>query len=121
MNMRMLVTIFLLLSLNSICNAQTKTIDSLKQLLQTERQDTSRIRLLKLLARSYLYSKPGTSLLLCLQGLSLSQHAKFTMGEAFCLEGMADAFDILGNYPESLENYLMSLKIYNHENIFKFS
>ena len=116
MNMRMLVTIFLLLSLNSICNAQTKTIDSLKQLLQTERQDTSRIRLLKLLARSYLYSKPDTSLLLCLQGLSLSQHAKFTMGEAFCLEGMADAFDILGNYPESLENYLMSLKIYESIN-----
>jgi signal transduction histidine kinase len=112
MNMRTLVTIFLLLSLHAICNAQTKTIDSLKQLLQTEKQDTSRIRLLKRLSRSYLYSKPDTSLLLCLQGLSLSQDAKFTMGEAFCLEGMADAFDILGNYPESLENYLMSLKIY---------
>src|SRR5205809_5389244 len=110
--MRMIVIIFLLLSVHAFCNAQTNTIDSLKQLLQTEKQDTSRVRLLTRLARSYLYSKPDTSLLLCVQGLSISQSAKFTTGEALCLEGMADAFDNLGNYPKSLENYLMCLRIY---------
>ena len=72
--------------------------------------------LLTRLARAYLYSKPDTSLLLCEQGLSLSQQAKFTKGEALCLEGVADAFDNLGNYPKSLENYLMCLKIYETAN-----
>ena len=114
--MRTFVRIFLLLLVHAFCNAQTNTIDSLKQLLQIEKQDTSRVMLLTRLARAYLYSKPDTSLLLCVQGLSLSQQAKFTKGEAFSLEGMADAFDNLGNYPKSLENYLMCLKIYETTN-----
>ncbi len=114
--MKTIVIIFLLLSVHAFCNAQTNTSDSLKQLLQTEKQDTSRVMLLTRLARTYLYSKPDTSLLLCVQGLSLSQQAKFTKGEAPCLEGMADAFDNLGNYPKSLENYLMCLKIYETAN-----
>src|SRR4051812_13637234 len=104
--MRIIVIIFLLLIVQAYCGAQTNTTDSLKQLLQTEKQDTSRVMLLTLLARAYLYSKPDTSLLLCVQGLSLSQQGKFKKGEAHCLEGMADAFENLGNYPKSLENYL---------------
>jgi hypothetical protein len=82
--MRTVVRIFLLLSIHAFCNAQITTSDSLKQLLQTEKRDTSRIILLKLLARTYLYSNPDTSLLLCVQGLSLSQQANFPKGEALC-------------------------------------
>ena len=114
--MKTIVRIFLLLSVPAFCNSQTNTIDSLKQLLQIEKQDTSRVMLLTRLARAYLYLKPDTSLLLCEQGLSLSQQAKFTKGEALCLEGVADAFENLGNYPKSLENYLMCLKIYETTN-----
>ena len=114
--MKTIARIFLLLLVHAFCNAQTNTIDSLKQLLQTEKQDTSRVILFTRLARAYLYSKPDTSLLMCEQGLSLSQRAKFTKGEALCLESMADAFDNLGNYPKSLEIYLMCLKIYETTN-----
>src|SRR5580765_5542288 len=114
--MKPIVGIFLLLSIHTFCNAQTNTSDSLKQLLQTEKRDTSRVMLLKNMARTFLYSNPDTSLLLCVQGLSLSQQAKFTKGEALCLEGIADAFDNLGNYPKALENYLMCLKIYEAAN-----
>ena len=41
-----------------------KAIDSLKQLLQTEKRDTTRVLLLNKLSTIYVYSKPDTALLL---------------------------------------------------------
>ena len=95
-------------------NAQNSETDSLKQLLQHEKIDTSRIILLGKLATVYLYSKPDTSMLLALQGLALAQKIKFDRGEAFCLRMISDAYDNLGNYPKSLDYCLQALKIYEN-------
>jgi tetratricopeptide (TPR) repeat protein len=110
------ITIFLIVSIPAFCNGQNKNIERLKQLLQTEKKDTTHVMLLTSLANSYLEKKPDTSLLLCVQGLLISQKAKYTEGEAMCLGGMADAFDNLGNYPKALENYLLCMKIYETNN-----
>src|SRR5258706_15830330 len=91
---------------------QQSRIDSMKKLLNNANNDTIRVLQLTSLARIYLYSRPDTTLLLCSQGLVISQQLKFTAGEARCLEGMADAYDNLGNYPNALENYFSTLRIY---------
>ncbi len=108
--MKKLIT-SLLLCISVITNAQTNKTDSLKQLLQNEKKDTNRVLTLVRLGRVYLDSKPDTSLLLGIQGLSLSQQIGFARSEAACLGAMADAYDNLGNYPKALENYFRALKI----------
>ncbi len=102
----------LLLCICLIADAQINKTDSLKQILQTGKKDTSRVNTLFRLARNYLYSKPDTTLLLNMEGLSLSRQINFQKGEVSCLEGIADANDNLGNYPAALENYFAALKIY---------
>ncbi len=96
-------------------NAQTNVIDSLKQLLQKEKQDTSRVLLLNQLAFYYFQSKPDTTLLLAQEGLLLARKAGFEKGEAESLNRIGDAYGSLSNYPKSLDYLLQGLKI--NENI----
>jgi C4-dicarboxylate-specific signal transduction histidine kinase len=100
----------LFLSIPVFPNAQTKSIDSLQQLLKTETKDTSRGMLLTNLAFAYIYSKPDTALLLAQQALSISKKAGFTKGEAQSLNQIGNVFITTGNYPKALEAFLQSLK-----------
>ena len=82
--------------------AQTNVADSLKQLLKTEKKDTSRAMLLTDLAYAYLNSKPDTTLLLAQQALSISKKEGYTKGEAESLNRMGNVFLTTGNYEEVL-------------------
>ncbi|MGN6398849.1 MAG: tetratricopeptide repeat-containing sensor histidine kinase [Flavisolibacter sp.] len=90
--------------------AQTHNIDSLQQLLKTEKKDTTRVMLLAGLADAYMYSKPDTSLVLAQQALSISKKKGYTKGEAESLTGIGHIFTNLGNYPKALEALLQALK-----------
>ncbi len=95
------------------CNlfAQNGTTDSLKQLLATSKEDTSRVLLLNNIARTYIYSKPDSAILLAVQALDLSQKIHFSKGEMLVLNVMGNVFVNTGNYPRALEVYLRGLKI----------
>lgn len=109
--MKIFIRLFLLLLIPALSNAQSKTIDSLQQLLKTETKDTSRARLLSHLSFAYMYSKPDTALLLAQQGLSLSKKEGYAKGESMSLNVIAGVFLATGNYPKALEAFLQSLKI----------
>jgi tetratricopeptide (TPR) repeat protein len=102
-------------------SAQTNLADSLKNVLESEVQDTSRVLLLAKLSRTYLYSKPDTAMLLCRQGLSLSRKLNYITGEIVSLNMMGSIFNVTGNYPKALELLLEALKkaeyINDQENI----
>ncbi len=108
--MRKLLKLFLLLAVPFFAGAQTRTIDSLKQALQMEKQDTSRVLLLNALSRAYMYSRPDTALVLAQQGLLLANKTGFARGEAQSLNGIAIVFLLTGNYPKALQLNLKALK-----------
>jgi len=113
--MRKLTLLLILLSCSfSSVFAQLKT-DSLRQLLATTIEDTTRVRLLGVMARNYLYSKPDTAMFLAEQGVKLSRKIHFQSGELFCLRITANVFANTGNYPKALELYLQALKIAEEE------
>lgn len=89
---------------------QTSAADSLKQLLQTERQDTSRVWLLNQLSRQYYYNYPDTALVLGQEALALAKATGFIKGEAMSLLRIGTVFSITGNYPKALEFHLETLK-----------
>ena len=109
--MKRILKIFLLLLLSPFCKAQTNAIDSLKKLLQIEKQDTGRVMQLCQLSKSYLYLKPDTALLLAQQSLSLSNKIGFAKGEAMSMNVIGIVFTNTGNYLKALQLHLKALKI----------
>src|SRR5262249_41386721 len=87
----------------------TRDIDSLKQLLQVEKADTNKIKLLFDLSLAYSRFRPDTGLLLAQQALSLAQETGFVKGEILSLRGMGIAFQRAGNYPKALMLFFESL------------
>ena len=107
------ILLLLLLLCGLITNAQfgIRAIDSLKQLLATEKEDTAQVMLMAQLSRAYSTSKPDTALLLAQQGLELSRKMHFKKGEFSCLRMTGNIFVNTGNYPKALEIYLQVLRI----------
>jgi len=106
--MVLFVAILLLQNLSVV--AQISTADSLKQLLQIERQDTSRVTLLNLLARQYYINYPDTALVFAREALALARNIGFIKGEAMSLLWIGNTFSVTGNYPKALEFNLEGLK-----------
>lgn len=103
---------FLLFNLAIVySNAQTGNPDSIRLQLQNDKNDTSRVLHLADLSFEYLESNPDTTMKLALEALSLSRKIGFLKGEAVSLNRVGNAYDILGNYPKSLEYFLKALQI----------
>jgi two-component system, NtrC family, sensor kinase len=112
MKIKSYLLLLLLLFETAFAIGQISKTDSLKQLLATEKQDTSRVNLLFNLAVAYQLSKPDTALVIAQQGLSLARQTNFKPGEGRCLLVTANIFTITGNYPQALEIQLQALKLF---------
>jgi signal transduction histidine kinase len=112
MKKNILFTLVILLC-SLITNAQLsdKAIDSLTQLLSTEKEDTARVMQMYLLSRAYSTSRPDTALLIAQRGLDLAQKIHFKKGEFSCLRTTGNIFTNTGNYPKALEIYLEVLRL----------
>jgi tetratricopeptide (TPR) repeat protein len=106
------ICLFPLLALlqTTAIQAQTNTIDSLKQLLLTKLPDSSRSLILSKLGGQYMISNPDTAMILSQQGLALARQINYINGEAIGLNQTASVFNITGNYPKALEFFLEALK-----------
>lgn len=109
--------ILLLTAFFCLTNSYAQTInnpklrDSLKILLQKEKRDTSRVRLLTELSYEYAGNKPDTAMILALEALGLSKRIGFVKGEALGLNRIGLAYSLLGNQPKALEARLQALKL----------
>ncbi len=90
--------------------AQKGSIDSLKQLLQGKKADTSRVQLLNQLAFAYLYNRPDTAFILSQQALILSKKNGYEKGEVESLRQMGTSLMFTSNYEKALELHLVVLK-----------
>jgi len=88
---------------------QTYNLDSLKQVLSSNLNDTNRIWALNNLGRNILNS--DTALTLAEQTIALSQRIRFTKGEAEAYSNIGAWFNQKGNYPKALEGYLKSIQL----------
>ncbi|HUS00497.1 MAG TPA: tetratricopeptide repeat protein [Chitinophagaceae bacterium] len=91
--------------------SQTGNRDSIKLLLQNDKEDTSRVLHLADLSYEYIESKPDTMMIMALQALELSRRIGFLKGEAVSLNRVANVYSVLGNYPKTMEILLQALQI----------
>lgn len=96
--------------------AQTREIDSLKQLLQKEKTDTGRVLLLNELGFRLFNGNPDTAMKLAIEGIEVSRKIKFEKGEARSLNMVGNVYYVLGDFSKALAKYLDVLKISEENN-----
>jgi len=116
-----LLSLLLIILQYSLCNAQTKKIDSLKVALSNSRDDTCKIQILNSLAWQLREVKVDTSIFLCDQAIRLSETLKSSTDAAFvkaAKNAMVVSYGSMGlcytfksDYAQSLAFYFKALKI----------
>jgi tetratricopeptide (TPR) repeat protein len=91
--------------------SQRRVIDSLKQLLNSAKQDSSRSLLLEQLSNQYNTLNVDTAVLLAEQGLELARKIKFVTGEERCLSSVAYAIAAAGNDAKGLQLSIEALRL----------
>jgi tetratricopeptide (TPR) repeat protein len=91
--------------------AQRPTIDSLKQLLNSAEQDSTRSLLLGQLSHEYNHTNVDTALMLGEEGLTLAKKINFVKGEAECLRQIGFSFSEMGYEGKGLQLMLDALKM----------
>ncbi|MBP6686776.1 MAG: hypothetical protein KA160_02870 [Lacibacter sp.] len=112
-----LLSLFLIsfLSIATIA-AQTPVADSLNKLLQNEKTDSNKVRLMWQYADEINNSDPEKSILISQKAVYLARSIKYTEGLSRSLGILANGFINIGNYPRALDYSLQKLKIEEKRN-----
>jgi hypothetical protein len=114
--MRLLYLFLISLICISSLSAQTPVADSLNKLLQTEKIDSNKVRLMWQYADEINNSDPEKSILISQQAVYLAKSIKYTEGLSRSLGVLANGFINIGNYPLALDYNLQKLKIEEKRN-----
>ncbi len=106
------VILFLLVH---ICSAQTKEIDSLRNLLETA-DDTTQVNLLRLLGEKSRFINKEKAVAYGLQSLQKSKEIDFATGEAKALYALGLTHGMTDDYASSLEYLNKCLPVANQNN-----
>jgi adenylate cyclase len=109
---RIILSVLLFLALDSpLFSQDPRLTDSLRTLLKTARQDTSRANILYRLSRAYWGINNEMAMDLARQCLVLSEKAGYKKGEGNAYSSMGNVNGYEGNYPQALEFHKKALKI----------
>ncbi|MFN8290531.1 MAG: tetratricopeptide repeat protein [Chitinophagaceae bacterium] len=111
-----ITVVILFFAVSSSLQAQKARADSLTRLLEEERTDTGRAKLLWQLASATSTFRPDTALTIAFEGLSLARKAGYTEGESRATGILANIFMRIGNYPKALELNIEKLKLEENRN-----
>ncbi len=102
--------------MNNSIFAQKNKVDSLYQLLDKEKTDTNRIKLMCDIGYESRVYNPEKALFISNEALSLSRKIRYTDGQSKSLGTMAIIFRLIGNFPLALEYNLKRLKLVENTN-----
>jgi len=110
------LTVVLLFSIltstnNKSSGEQSRIIDSLKTVIQTASQDTTKIKALNALAEKFITSKPDTALVWAQQALELSQDADWQQGLISSWHNIGYVHYVQSNYPAALKSWTRTLEL----------
>ncbi len=105
---------FFFIAYTSNLSAQSDSlkIDSLKKVLATEKQDTSKVNTLNALSYQYYYNGDSTNALnYAGDALTLAQKTKFKKGQSIAYINIGAANENKANFKEAIRNYFIALSI----------
>ncbi len=104
--------VFTLLLFAEFCSAQDNKVDSLKKVLQTSQQDTTKVNTLILLSRAYLGSSPDEAIRYSNEAKVLAEKIGFQKGLGFALKYIGLVYYRQGKYLEALDYWNQSLRVF---------
>lgn len=106
---RLIVIVFsTLLSFSIFATEQ----DSLKRLIRSLPEDSSRVKVLNQLGKSYFESNPDTAIRICQSSKNLAEKIGFKPGQALALKNIGIVYYLQGNYIDAIKTWDQAIKIY---------
>ncbi len=112
MNKRILISALITLFLCGLVHAQTREADSLKSLIKSAKEDTTRVNSLIALSGTLLRSNSGDALRYANEAKSLADKLGFRKGQAYALKSIGMGYYFQGNYIETLLYWQQSLETF---------
>jgi len=108
-----ILTVFFFIVCSFAANGQNKTVDSLKRVLQSQKEDTNKVNTLNAISTVLTDSvKYNEALKYANEALGLSEKINFKSGQAKTYKIIASIYEFRGDYVTSRNNYLLGKKIY---------
>ena len=95
------------------CAGQAPQLDSLRKVLNTTKDDTSKVNTLLALSKGSLSLVPETALMYANDANKLSSAIQFTRGRALALKSIGMVYYNQSKYPETLDYWLQSLHVFD--------
>ena len=83
--------------------AQTKTIDSLRNLIVHAKDDSNKAKVLLDLSFNFIFFRPDSSIIFANQAAEISKRCGYVKGELDAMGRIANAYGMIGDYSTSLE------------------
>jgi tetratricopeptide (TPR) repeat protein len=83
--------------------AQSNSIDSLRNLLGNTKDDTTEVKLLLAISHKFERSKPDSVIIYAEQALKISKHFNYSKGELSALNLITSAYTTVGDYSTALD------------------
>jgi tetratricopeptide (TPR) repeat protein len=96
--------------------AQKRIVDSLYNVLEKEKNDTARVKLMCDIGYELRVNDPEKALTITSEALSLAKMIKYVNGQSKSLGTLAIIFRLIGNFPLALEYNLKRLKLVEKTN-----
>lgn len=110
---RHIILFNILLLCSSAAWPQNNYIDSLKNILQTQKADTNRVKLLLQTGIFYTGYYPDTSIIFAQQALELAEQLHFDRGILYAELSLSNSLTTLGNYPLAMDFGFKTLSLAN--------
>ncbi len=106
-----LISIVFFLNAFCVVSQDSRLVDSLKAIIRTGKEDTTKINAINKLANQYRYREPKTSLIYAREGLKEAIEVKYKRGQGDAMHVLGSAHNYLSNFDSALFYYRKSLAI----------
>jgi len=106
-NQQIFFVIFL--AFYQICGAQNTNVDSLKLVLRSSKEDTTKVNTLISICKNEYRSLPDSAIVYGNEALSLAKKLNFGKGLAYAYKYIGMGYYFLGNYSETIKSWQQSL------------
>lgn len=104
--------VFFLVVVVKFCTAQENKSDSLKSILSSAPDDTSKVELLLTLSRSYFSTDPLAAIFYATKAKTLSEKLNYPKGKGYALKNIGLVHYFQSNYEEAHNFWQQSLKVF---------
>ena len=109
-----LFNLLLIFWVNACAQRDSLKIDSLKKVLQTEKEDTNKVNTLNELSLNLIYANAYSEVIpVADEAIALSQKNKFINGEATALSNKGNAYEGQQNTPLAREYYQKAIQLFS--------